>query len=186
MTEGTWPKGVGNYDLYASEVNSLARTKASGTLTVPADTVSGSPASVDIDFTAGELGAEDVLIVELCGQNDSSTGGGDTLRYPYIRAVNTTAEGSICGIGDSYAQGTYFIEHAIIMQNPSASDEIIGIIRSVRSADASHQVGIDKADTGDTNVFTTAWTLRILSYYGGTTGDEDSYIKYSVKIVPGV
>lgn len=153
--------------------------KAGGEITTTAAITTYDVATnyVDISFSAAELAAVDMVQVLLFGKN----GGNQSLRASlYIR--DTTSNPTSADY-DMAGNGAVAVLQVLLNQdaNTNTSMQISGL-RNDASAVVS-PIGETLA-TGDANVFTTAWTLRINTRHNApNTGNSQWH--YKVYIVKG-
>lgn len=171
MTEGQFPKGTGNYNLYASEVNAMEdgrKVLAIGQFTIANTTTAYDTASnyADISITAGQLNITDQIYIEVFGQNqDNAVDIG--LRVD-INDVTSTAT----GLEVTYNEQVTFKNQIILRQHASTTDLIRGHLNFFKSDSAYAGGTTTDYDTDDSNIFATAFTIRLNGKYSSSASSS--------------
>jgi len=182
MAEGDLRKSDGDI-YYASEYNKQPFKIASGTITLAIDQTAYDNDYADISIAAGDLTVNDFLIIETAAKNDSA---GDSVRMQ-IETKDVTSPGNI--IGDAATginPSRHWHDRIVIAQHPTTNTTLRGhkFTDFTQSTSSIQTMGGDAA-TGDTNVITTAFTIRINLKYDGTSGNEASSLRYIAYVVRG-
>ncbi len=155
--------------------------KVAGSYSIGNTQVNWDVDHVDITFAASELGANDIIVVELsCA---TILGGGGNAQYK-LDILDTTATGAIVAV-DAIAQaaGTVVTSIIHISQSEEDNDRLISSCNWGMGTASEHTESV-VLDTNDANVLTTAFTLR-LNGKMLDVGTNNCVIGYKIYIIKG-
>ena len=181
-TATTWIDGdiLRAADVSDTLVSMPFRLKTIGTITTLAATTTYDVDYVDIDFAAGELLTTDLIRVELIGS--SSVASGQTINYR-IDLENTTSNPT--GQDVAFGGGANTVvswANVILAQDPTTNTQVDAGGTSNNDAAATANDMAASLGSGDANVFTTAFSVRINTRHTVAPG-TNAITRYKVYIL---
>lgn len=174
--------------LFAADLNNTfaalpVMIKSAGTKTLTRNNQVYDVDFVDVAFTAGELTANSM--VEIIIVAEESVGANNLIRMR-VDADNTTANpfSADIDLNPLVAEGSFQMGAAHLWATQQVTNtDIIRFVGFSQKAIAPTQTAqAFSLDTDDTNVFTTAWTLRLNFKFFIAAGTADGFVRFMVNV----
>ena len=151
---------------------------ASGTVTVQTTTTAYDVDFADISIAAGDLTANDTIIIEYMANNVSNKAIDSKINFNNITTPGSYIELSTVLETVNSGGGTYKL-----IQDPKTSDIIIG--SHVKLTNITMDEITSSYDTNDPNIFTTAFTIRLNFKNATQPADVTTVIRWVAYRIPG-
>lgn len=173
--------------LYAADLNdtieeiAVFKNIASGSITIATTTTAYNTANqyVDISIAAGDLTASSILFIDLYSQ----VGDYATQLQLQLEANDVTSSGNIVSNTNIYggdANEKIGIVKFMLLQEVNDTSQINGQYIYCNAQNTISSNSTTRLDTGDDNIFTTAFTLRLNFKWADSNADQTGRVRYKV------